>query len=46
MLLPWEMDVMEAVVNPCKDRRREMMLCAVETEMWKIHDTKRTLIKS
>lgn len=43
LLLPLGTDVMDEVVNPCKDRRREMTLCAVETKMWKIHDTKRTL---
>lgn len=44
-LLPSGIDFMEGLVNPCKDRRREMMVCAVEAEMWKIHDTKRALIK-
>lgn len=46
MLLPLGTATMEGVVSPCKDRRREMMLCAVETKMWKMHDVTRTLIKS
>jgi hypothetical protein len=44
-LLPPGTDVMEEAVNPCKDKRREMTVCAVETKMWKIHDAKRTLLK-
>jgi hypothetical protein len=38
MLLPPGTDVIADVVKPSRVWRREMMLCAVETRMCKIHE--------
>jgi hypothetical protein len=39
MLLPPGTDVMAGVVKPSRAWRKVMMLCAVETEICKMHET-------
>jgi hypothetical protein len=46
ILLPWGTDIIVGSVKACRERKREMILCAVAIEKWKMHEIALTLIQS